>query len=186
MTEDEMYDAVVNNNANYDGLFFYAVKTTGIFCRPSCQSKPPLRENICFFQNAEEANNAGFRPCKRCRSDLLSYRPMEEMALQVKQHIEALNAEQLSWNSKLKDLGISGHRVVGIFKAVYGMTPKEYMDELRLKEAKRLLRETDEKVIDIAALVGYGGLSTFNRFFKDRIGITPLAYRKQKKLKKEI
>ncbi len=108
---------------------------------------------------------------------------MEEIALQVKQHIEALNAEQLSWNSKLKDLGISSHRVIEIFKAVYGMTPKEYMDELRLKEAKRLLKETDEKVIDIAALVGYGGLSTFNRFFKDRVGITPLAYRKQKKLR---
>ena len=84
MTEDEMYEAVITNDANYDGLFFYAVKSTGIFCRPSCRSKKPLRENVCYFSYAGEAMKAGFRPCKRCRSDLLSYHPMEEIAGMVK------------------------------------------------------------------------------------------------------
>ena len=88
MTEDEMYEAVISNDGNYDGLFFYAVKSTGIFCRPSCKSKKPLRENVRFFKNAAEARAAGFRPCKRCRSDLLSYRPMEEIAGLVKRHLD--------------------------------------------------------------------------------------------------
>ena len=65
MTEPEMWEAVQRSDASYDGLFFYAVKTTGIFCRPSCKSKPPKRENLCYFASGEEARAAGFRPCTR-------------------------------------------------------------------------------------------------------------------------
>ena len=61
MTEPEMWEAVQRSDASYDGLFFYAVKTTGIFCRPSCKSKPPKRENLCYFASGEEARAAGFR-----------------------------------------------------------------------------------------------------------------------------
>lgn len=178
---EEMYEAVIRNDANYDGLFFYGVKTTGIFCRPSCQSKPPLRENILFFHDAEEALQAGFRPCKRCRSDLLSYRPMQDIADRVKQHLEALYARQTAWNEDLRKMGLSQRRLVEIFKSAYGMTPKAYMDLLKLAEAKRLLVETDAKIIDIAASVGFGSLSTFNRFFKEQTGMKPLEYRRTEK-----
>ena len=84
MTEQEMWEAVQRSDASYDGLFFYAVKTTGIFCRPSCKSKPPKRENLCYFASGEEARAAGFRPCKRCRSDLLEYQPMREIAAEIR------------------------------------------------------------------------------------------------------
>lgn len=178
MTEDEMYEAVIANDENYDGLFFYAVKSTGIFCRPSCQSKTPLRENVRFFKNAADAKAAGFRPCKRCRSDLLSYRPMAEIAGLVKRHLDGLYEQQSAWNDGLRELGLSQRRAVEVFKTAYGMTPKTYMDNLRLEEAKRLLTETDGRVIDIAASVGFGGLSTFNRFFKERAGCTPVQYRR--------
>lgn len=178
MTRDEMYEAVIHNDANYDGLFFYGVKSTGIFCRPSCQSKKPLRENVRFFQNADEAMKAGFRPCKRCRSELLSYRPMEEIAHLVKKHLDDLYEKQSTWNEDLRVMGFSQRRVVEIFKDAYGMTPKAYMDILKLKEAERLLSETEDKVIDIAEAVGFGGLSTFNRFFKEQTGYTPVTYRK--------
>ncbi len=83
MTKQEMWEAVKNSDANYDGLFFYGVKTTGIFCRPSCQSKVPKQENILYFRSSEEARKAGFRPCKRCRSDLLEYQPMHEIADEI-------------------------------------------------------------------------------------------------------
>ena len=178
MTEDEMYEAVINNDGNYDGLFFYAVKSTGIFCRPSCQSKKPLRENVCFFKSALDAKTAGFRPCKRCRSDLLAYRPMEEIAELVKKHLDGLYEQQSTWNDGLRELGLSQRRVVEVFKTAYGMTPKAYMDDLKLKEAKRLLTETDDLVIDIAASVGFGSLATFNRFFKEQVGCSPIQYRK--------
>ena len=182
LTEDEMYDAVIHNNADYDGIFFYVVKSTGIFCRPSCNSKKPKRENICFFKTAKEAMAAGFRPCKRCRSDLLAYHPMEEIAREVKEHIEELYARQSVWNDHIREFGITERRLTDIFKEVYGMTPRAYMDRLRLKEAKRLLAETEERVIDIAASVGFGSLATFNRFFREETGDTPTAYRKKNKV----
>jgi AraC family transcriptional regulator of adaptative response / methylphosphotriester-DNA alkyltransferase methyltransferase len=80
MTDDEKWMAVMENNASYDGLFFYAVSSTGIYCRPSCKSKTPKRENILFFGTAGGAATAGFRPCNRCRSDLLDYQPVKEIA----------------------------------------------------------------------------------------------------------
>ena len=88
MTEPEMWEAVQRSDASYDGLFFYAVKTTGIFCRPSCKSKPPKRENLCYFASGEEARAAGFRPCKCCRSDLLEYQPMREIAAEIKARLD--------------------------------------------------------------------------------------------------
>ena len=92
MTEPEMWEAVQRSDASYDGLFFYAVKTTGIFCRPSCKSKPPKRENLCYFASGEEARAAGFRPCKRCRSDLLEYQPMREIAAEIKARLDKASA----------------------------------------------------------------------------------------------
>ncbi len=181
MTDEEKYEAVVNCDANYDGIFFYGVKTTGIFCRPSCQSKTPKKENLLFFKNAEEAQAAGFRPCKRCRSDLLKYKPMEEIADSLKQHLDAIAASEASWNKELHSIGISERRMVDIFKEVYGVSPKVYVDSLRLQEAQRLLLETDNRIIDIAYSVGFKSLATFNRFFKETIGLSPLQYRKQNK-----
>lgn len=108
MTKDEMWNAVCNSDENYDGLFFYAVKTTGIFCRPSCKSKIPKKENICYFTSAEDAEKAGFRPCKRCRSDLLAYEPMSEIAVEVKQKLqEAVMAVQMLEQTDQKVIDIA-------------------------------------------------------------------------------
>ncbi len=124
---------------------------------------------------------AGFRACKRCRSDLLQYKPMEEIADSLKQHLDEIADSESSWNDELRGFGISERRMVDIFKEVYGVTPKAYVDALRLKEAQRLLVDTDEKIIDIATSVGFGSLATFNRFFKETVGMSPMAYRKQNK-----
>ncbi|HBK27529.1 MAG TPA: AraC family transcriptional regulator [Dialister sp.] len=176
MTEEEMWNAVLRCDANYDGLFFYAVKTTGIFCRPSCQSKPPKRENVLFFASAEDAQNAGFRPCKRCRSDLLAYQPLQDMAAQLRNKLDAaLVKEEVP---TLQNLGLTPRRLTDIFKQAYGMTPKEYIDHLRLNHAKEALRHTDKKIIDIAYETGFTSLSAFNRFFKKKTGMTPSTYRK--------
>lgn len=180
MTEQEMWQAALDNDAGYDGVFFYAVKTTGIYCRPSCKSKPPKRENICFFETSEQAINAGFRPCKRCRSDLIDYQPMKQIAEDVKQKIEMVYHEQTDLNRKLNEIGVTGRRLVDIFKDEYGMTPKAYADSLRLEEAKQFLAYTDKKIIDIAYAVGFGSLSAFYNFFKKEMEITPSAYRKMK------
>ena len=179
MTEQEMWEAVIQNDSSYDGVFFYAVKTTGIYCCPSCKSKPPKRENLCFFLTAQEARAAGFRPCKRCRSDLLDYQPMREIAEKVKAKIDHAFAEQEKFNRELAEIGLSPRRVVEVFKAEYGVTPKAYSDSLRLKEAQRLLLDTDTKVIDIAYQIGFGSLTAFYSFFKKETRKTPNEYRKE-------
>ena len=170
MTEPEMWEAVQRSDASYDGLFFYAVKTTGIFCRPSCRSKLPKRENLCYFASAEEARAAGFRPCKRCRSDLLDYRPMREIAAQIKSRLDRA--------ASLDDVGLTPRRMTDIFKQEYGVTPKEYADSLRLRAAKEMLAATQDRVIDVAYQAGFSSLAAFNRFFKQQTGQTPTQYRK--------
>lgn len=178
MTEEEMWQAVLHNDQDYDGLFFYAVKTTGIYCRPSCKSKAPKRENICFFPTAAKAKAAGFRPCKRCRSDLLDYEPMQEIADALKKKLEKVYGEQEALLKTAGEIGLTERRLTDIFKEAYGLTPKAYVDKLRLEEAKRALAQTDRKVIDIAYTVGFASLSGFYIFFKKETGLTPLGYRK--------
>ena len=173
MTEQEMWEAVQRSDASYDGLFFYAVKTTGIFCRPSCRSKLPKRENLCYFASGAEARAAGFRPCKRCRSDLLEYRPMREIAAQIKSRLDQA--------ASLDDVGLTPRRMTDIFKQEYGMTPKEYADSLRLHAAKEMLAATQDRVIDVAYQAGFSSLAAFNRFFKQQTGQTPTQYRKSTK-----
>ena len=181
MTEQEMWEAVKTDNASYDGIFFYAVKSTGIYCRPSCKSKLPKRENLCYFDTAEQARESGFRPCKRCRSDLLDYQPMRDIACAVKQKIDEAFASQSEIHDKLNDVGLTARRLTDIFKSEYGMTPKEYADSLRLNEAKRLLTTTKDKVVDIAYSTGFSSLSAFNRFFKKETETTPSEYRKSER-----
>lgn len=171
MTEQEMWSAVQRSDANYDGLFFYAVKSTGIFCRPSCRSRPPKPENVRYFASADEAQAAGFRPCKRCRSDLLRYQPMQQIAQEIKARLDAA--------ATLADVGLSRRRLTDIFKQEYGVTPKEYADAHRLRAAQDMLTQTDEKIIDIACQAGFSSLSSFNRFFKQQTGRTPTEYRKE-------
>lgn len=181
MTEEEMWQAVCDNNADYDGLFFYAVKTTDIYCRPSCKSKRPNRENICFFESTQDAVKAGFQPCKRCRSDLIDYQPMKEIASKIKSMLDEAFKAQSELFGEIKRIGVSQRRMTDIFKDEYGITPKAYADSLRLGEAKRLLAESDMKVIDIAYCVGFGSLPAFYAFFRKETGLTPTAYRRSNK-----
>ncbi|SDM14084.1 Metal binding domain of Ada [Dendrosporobacter quercicolus] len=78
-TDDEKWEAVRQSDPGYDGVFFYGITTTGIFCRPSCRSRLPLRNNVQFFDSIEQAYAWGLRPCKRCRPDLPEYRPNRDL-----------------------------------------------------------------------------------------------------------
>ncbi len=178
MTSDEMYAAVISNDESYDTLFFYAVKSTGIYCRPSCKSKAPKAENIEFYKTADMAIKAGYRPCKRCRSDLLDYKPMKDIAKRLKTLIDDMFNEAEILNNQIDKLGLSRKRMVEVFKEEYGKTPGNYVNDLRYKEAIRLLEQTDNEIIDIAYSVGFGSLSAFYKFFKERANMSPAVYRK--------
>ncbi len=179
--ESEKYSAVINNDVNFDGVFYYAVKSTGIYCRPSCKSKVPKKENTLFFETAEQAMNAGFRACKRCRSELLNYEPMKEMSEKVKGLIDNMFMADALLNEQLAKIGLSYRQLVENFKSEYGKTPKAYIDEMRIKEAKRQLVSTDNAIIDICMSIGFSSLSAFYRFFKESTNTTPSAYRKEHK-----
>ena len=183
MTQEEMWKAVTQNDAACDGVFFYAVGSTGIYCRPSCKSKLPKRENVRFFDTAQEAQAAGFHPCKRCRSDLAAYEPARETAQKAKRLLDELFCTQCNLNAELRHLGLSPRRMAEIFREEYGVTPSEYANNLRLDEAKRLLVQSDDRIIDIAYAIGFGGLSSFYRFFKNGTGLSPAAYRKEHRQK---
>ncbi len=181
MTVQEMYEAVISNDESYDTLFFYAVKSTGIYCRPSCKSKAPKIENIEFYKTAEEGVSAGYRPCKRCRSDLLDYKPMREIAEKLKQLIDDMFNELNDLNNEMDKLGLSRKRMVEVFKDEYGKTPSAYVNDLRYKEAIRLLEKTDKEIVDIAYCVGFSSISAFYKFFKERANVSPATYRKGKR-----
>ncbi len=181
MTSNDMYQAVLENNESYDGVFFYAVKSTGIYCRPSCKSRTPKKENIEYFQTAKQAQEAGYRACKRCKSDLADYKPMKNIAKKLKNFMDDDFAESIRLNVKMNNMGLSRKRIVEIFKKEYGITPSCYISELRLAEAKKLLEKSNDEIVTIAFAVGFGSLSTFYKFFKQRTGTSPAAYRNEKR-----
>lgn len=180
MTENEKWNAVISNNADGDGLFYYAVKSTGIFCRPSCKSKELLRENVMFFDCREDAVAAGFRPCKRCRPELVDYQPLTDIAKQAKNVIEEYHSQKQQLADELQKLGVSNRRIAQIFKQEYGVSTTEYTNSIRIQIAKEQLQLLTLPIIDIAYSLGFESLSAFFTFFRKNTGITPREYRNHK------
>ncbi len=178
LDNSEKWNAVIENDSFYDGVFYYGVKTTGIFCRPSCKSKEPKPDNVTFFNNMNEAYDFGLRPCKRCRPDLLHFNPMEETIENAKQIIDTYFMYPDTVFEKLKELGISQNHFINLFRSKLGITPVEYIRNLRVEKAKALLSFTDLTILDIAIDCGFGSLSTFYETFKKYLKMTPKEYRK--------
>lgn len=175
--DNEMWRAVVDCDKNYDGQFFYAVKTVGVYCRPSCKSRTPLQKNTNYFETKEEAEESGYRPCKRCRPDLLDYAPMITLARQTKELIDDYFNKKERLGAKMKSLGVSASHLAVIFKQQYGMVPSQYLNQNRIDYAKQMLGDTEIPIIDIASDTGFDSLPSFYRFFKKQTGITPKEYR---------
>lgn len=172
MLEQEKWAAVISNDADYDGTFYYGVVTTEIFCRPSCKSKKPLRENTVFFDFPEDAVRAGFRPCKRCRPGLLEYAPAKTLCGYAKQIIENNYKDMRELSALLKNLGASEAHLSRLFYKEYGLKPYEYMHRLRIDEARAMISR-GRKTADAAFECGYGSLSSFYMHFNDITGMSP-------------
>jgi AraC family transcriptional regulator of adaptative response / methylphosphotriester-DNA alkyltransferase methyltransferase len=179
MTNDQKWKAVSENNKQYDGIFFYGVKSTKIFCRPSCKSKLPLKKNIVYFDNIKYAEQAEYRPCKRCRPDLIEYQPIKETAEKIKVVLDRYYNQEKEMVKEIEQIGVTRHRMVIIFKEYYGVTPKKYYDDLRIEEAKKKLVNTNDTIIDIAYGTGFASLSAFYNAFKKNTNLSPSKYRKE-------
>lgn len=177
LTEEAMWQATIACDSEYDGLFLYGVKTVGVYCRPSCKSRTPLRKNTLFFMTEKDAKKAGFRPCKRCRPELAIHDPSTKLAEQATQIFERHFANRSLLAAEMKELGVTKNHLTFIFKQHYGMTPAQYLGYKREQQAKKMLLETDMSIIDIAADIGFGSLPAFYSFFKKQTGTTPKKFR---------
>jgi AraC family transcriptional regulator of adaptative response/methylated-DNA-[protein]-cysteine methyltransferase len=172
--ESSLWDAVLARDARHDGEFFYGVTTTGVFCRPSCPSRRPKRENVIFMRSPGEAARAGLRPCRRCRP--LGTDPAAQRVTDVCRHIERNLDGPLSLSALAEQVGVSPFHLQRSFKALLGITPKEYTDACRVQTLKRELRG-GRHVTDAQMEAGYGSSSRMYERGAPRLGMTPSDYR---------
>ena len=178
ISENEKWQAVVNCMKNYDGMFFYGVRTTMIFCRPSCKAKTPLRDNVVFFNDAAGAMKAEFRPCKKCCPDKETYEPDLELVNKAKTLFTESYQNAVDFPRVSKHLGISINHLSRIFKQIEGITPSQYITGLRLDKAVELIEQTRMDTLEIAYMSGFKSLSGFYKSFREKTGLTPGIYRK--------
>jgi len=180
--DDERWQAVATNDGDADGSFVYAVATTGVYCRPSCRSRRPNRENVRFFETAQDAREAGFRPCKACRPDEL-FAPDRDTALveAVCRRIEAADAP-LSLDDLAEDFHLSPSHLRRVFRAVTGVTPKQYAGAARAGRLRGLLSGAIEGGPDaqrsISSAIYAAGFESGSRVYATAartLGMTPSA-----------
>lgn len=175
LNDDFCWKAVQERDLSQNGRFYFGVLTTGVYCRPSCPARRPLRRNVRFFESPAQAQTAGLRPCKRCRPletrDAAAAR-MEEIC----RYIEAHSDEALSLDLLARRAGMSRFHFQRTFKAVIGVTPKQYHDAHRVRHLKTHLKSSS----GVTAAVydaGYGSSSRVYERADTRLGMTPKDYR---------
>lgn len=164
MDHDRCWQAVATRDASADGLFVYAVSSTGIYCRPSCPARRPRREQVRFFDAPDAAERAGFRPCRRCHPRR-ARNPEAELVQAACRHLEAGLALP------------EPRRLTRAFLRQLGVTPRQYADSLRLQSFKTQVRKGGD-VTDALYEAGYGSSSRLYERAGAQLGMTPATYRK--------
>lgn len=171
---EQMQSAVARRDASWDGVFYYGVITTGVFCKPSCASRPARPENQRYFADIDAALANGFRACKRCRPDKLD-NALATVA-RVARYIDSHADESLTLAKLSREAELSPSRFQKAFKAAMGVSPKQYQDAARLKKLKASLKGGDE-VTGAIFSAGFGSTSRVYGESARNMGMTPLAYR---------
>lgn len=189
---DACYLALKTRDARFDGAFFTAVTSTGIYCRPVCRVRLPRRENCRFFRHAAQAEAAGFRPCLRCRPELApravdapAWSTEDASRILARQAARLMDEPEL-WADAADDaqpgrmvarmaerLGVSDRHLRRLFEAEFGVSPLQYLQTRRLLAAKQLLADTRLPVAEVARASGFGSVRRFNAAFAERYGLNP-------------
>src|SRR5271155_3284287 len=183
---EKRWHAVQTRDRGADGAFVYAVRSTGIYCRPSCPSRKPRRGQVVFFPLPEAAEQKGFRPCLRCRPRTINPRdPRAEAVARVCREIEArIHGEAAGVGDTPVTLaalsapaGMSSHQLERAFRSVIGITPRQYADAQRMRRLKSRLRKGDD-VTTALYDAGFGSSSRLYERAPSHLGMTPATYRR--------
>jgi AraC family transcriptional regulator of adaptative response/methylated-DNA-[protein]-cysteine methyltransferase len=175
---DMFWLAIQSRDAGFDGLFYYGVRTTGVFCRPACPSRRPRRANVSYFALPEAARAAGFRACLRCRPEGVNPRdPQAELVRSVCRLIERATEGRPNMDAVGEELKLSRSHLQRLFKKLMGITPREYAEALRVERFKGRVR-AGRSVADATYEAGYGSSSRLYEKASAQLGMTPATYRK--------
>ncbi|MDV7341166.1 DNA-3-methyladenine glycosylase 2 family protein [Terasakiella sp. A23] len=185
LEHDICYQALKTRDARFDGRFFTAVSSTGIFCRPICPATTPKPENCTFYPSASAALNAGFRPCLRCRPESAPASPAwlgtQALVSRAMRLIEEGALDEGQTVENLCDrLGVGERHLRRLFNEHLGASPKQVAQTRRLMFAKRLLVQTTAPITEISYASGFNSLRRFNDAYKSAFGFAPSHERKNK------
>lgn len=179
----QFQQARFSRDPRFDGVFYIAVKTTGIFCRPICPATPPKEENVEYFETASEALVSGYRPCLRCRPESAPFSPAwNGTATTVKRALDIIHSKGfhgIKLSELAEKLGITDRYLRKLFEQQIGIGPKGYMQHQQILFAKSLLHQTHMAVNDIAYASGFNNVRRFNDAFKRITKKTPSEVRKR-------
>lgn len=175
---EQCWQAVLRRDRSQDGKFVTAVRSTGIYCRPSCPARHPGREQVQFFAAPEEARAAGYRACKRCRPD----GPDENeahvaLAGSICRYLERRSGEPVTLAELADQFHVSPFHLQRTFRKIMGVTPRQYAEALRSRKVKEGLRQ-EETVTGAIYEAGYGSSSGYYEKASAQLGMTPGAYRR--------
>ncbi len=175
--------ARLERDPDYDGRFFTAVRTTWIYCRPVCSVRQPLTKNISFFETAPAAEQAGYRPCLRCRPETVPFCPAwkgtkttVERALRL---IEDGALDSGSVAQLAERLGVGPRHLSRLFARHIGASPVQTAKTVRMRKAKRLLNQGGLTMAEVATRAGFKSVRRFNTVFRELYGRSPQALLKE-------
>lgn len=175
-TDSARWAAVERRDAEFDGQFVFAVRTTGVYCRPSCPSRRPRRENVSFFNDPYAAEASGYRACLRCEPKEAATRA-ERAVRTVRERLDADPGSNIPLTQLARDAGMSADHLQRLFRREIGVSPRQYTAALRADRLKRNLR-SGATVSRAAYDAGYGASSRVYDAATDGLGMTPAAYRR--------
>src|SRR5690348_1631666 len=175
LPERRFWQAVASRDARYDGAFVYAVRSTGVYCRPSCPSRRPRRQRAVLFGAPEAAEREGFRPCRRCDPRSAPGGAESRLISQACKLMEQDSDDPVRIGSVARQVGVSPFRLQRMFRRIVGISPMAYAQSIRLRRFKTRLREGSD-VTSALYEAGYGSSSRLYEKSNGHLGMTPATY----------
>ncbi|WP_396135978.1 bifunctional transcriptional activator/DNA repair enzyme AdaA [Bacillus sp. NEB1478] len=179
MSFEEKWDKIMECDRSYDGLFYTAVKTTKIYCRPSCRSRKPKKINVEFYRSLQECEAAGFRACKRCQPEIENC-PQIDLVRKTCEYLVNHSNKKIVLQDIADHVGVSPFYLERLFKEEMKDTPREYLEKIRLDKAAFLLATSEKTNLEICYEAGFHSPSNFYKAFRKYKNCSPSEYRKNK------